>query len=217
VLVFCKVAVRCLLGLQCARHCSCGMPRVGLQARLASFGAAPALLLAVSFVLDRYGDHRDLDFVELFSGAGQLAGAMQAQGMTTACFEINNCKADDMLETAGWLRALRLVLRLRHGALLWAGVPCSSFVFMNRGTSRRSTARPLGDTSRPTVDKSNIICSRVVMLLMVAIARGAAWAVEQPMSSLMDLHPRFVQLKELCHMLVKTVSMHCGSTSTASH
>lgn len=179
------------------------MPRGGLHGRLTALGAPTSLLIAVSFVLSRYGDQRDLDFVELFSGEGHLASAMEAEGMSVARFEIKYNPDDNMLTTAGWLRALRLICRLRHGALLWAGIPCSSFVFLNRGTSHRTAQHPCGDEAVPSVKSANVIVSRVILLLLVAIARNAAWAVEQPLSSLMDLHPRFAQLKELCRGLAK--------------
>lgn len=53
------------------------------------------------------------------------------------------------------MRALQLVLRLREGALLHAGPPCSSWVFLNAGTSRRNSANPAGDSSVPSVRAAN--------------------------------------------------------------
>lgn len=51
----------------------------------------------------------------------------------------------------GFMEILLLVLRLRPGGLLVGGPPCSTWVFINRGTSRRSKKRVLGDTKRKCV------------------------------------------------------------------
>ena len=44
----------------------------------------------------------------------------------------------------GFLHAMVLGLSCRTGACGWLAPVCSSWVFMNRGTSRRNRARPLG-------------------------------------------------------------------------
>lgn len=174
-----------------------------LQTRLTALGAPASLLLAVNFVFSRYGDTRDLDVLELFAGEGQLSAAMEAEGLAVARFEIKQNPSDNMLTTAGWLRALHLTCRLRHGSLLWAGVPCSSFVYLNRGTSGRSASSPCGKQDVPSVKAANTIVNRVILLILVAIARNVAWTVEQPLSSVMDSLPRFTRLRELCGRLVK--------------
>ena len=176
--------------------------------RLISFGVPLVLLLATSYLAERSDLVRDLDFVELFAGEGQLSQAMTAAGLSSARYEIKDSAANNILSTAGFFRAVRLILRLRHGGLVWSGTPCSSWTFMNRGTSRRSAARPLGDEGQPTVTMANVIVARVTLLLMLAIARGASWSVEQPMSSLMELHPRLVQLRGLCACLTIKACWH---------
>ena len=55
----------------------------------------------------------------------------------------------------GFSLALRYTLRLRAGALLVMGPPCSSFVFINQGTARRSEDAPYGQTSIPHVALGN--------------------------------------------------------------
>ena len=74
---------------------------------------------------------------------------------------------------SGFLHAIQLVLKLREGALVTAGPPCGSFVFLNMGTSKRTKSRPLGG-NRPYVRAANkplsekqivhfIICGGVVL------------------------------------------------------
>ena len=71
-----------------------------------------------------------------------------------------------------------LVLRLREGSILSAGLPCSSFVFLNSHTSGRRTWRPLGFASlRPYVRTANVnldfqiyrICSFSVSAVIIYI------------------------------------------------
>lgn len=166
--------------------------------RLVACGVPFSLFLATAYLCETMPIKRDLDMVELFAGRGSLTEAGKQIGLDCCKFDLVNTKADDILAVAGFLRALRLVLRLRVGGLLWAGTPCSSWVYMNRGTSCRTASEPLGNQSQPSVRRSNIMVARVALLFMVAAARHAAWACEQPMSSLMDKHPRLQQLRSLC-------------------
>ena len=51
-----------------------------------------------------------------------------------------------LVPRTGFLRALWLTLRMKEGGLLHAGPPCSSFVWINSSTHRRTRERPLGST-----------------------------------------------------------------------
>ena len=53
------------------------------------------------------------------------------------------------------LVAVQQVLRLKAGGLLHGGPPCSSWIFLNAGTSRRSADQPVGDESQPSVRQAN--------------------------------------------------------------
>jgi len=55
----------------------------------------------------------------------------------------------------GWMNALKMTLQLKPGGLLVGGPPCSSWVWINRATSKRSKVRILGDSSREYVRLSN--------------------------------------------------------------
>ena len=57
----------------------------------------------------------------------------------------------------GFARATLQVLRLRESGLLTAGLPCHSFIFLNRGTSKRSKTRPLGDQQKGYIQESNML------------------------------------------------------------
>lgn len=111
------------------------------------------------------------------------------------------CRALD--KDMGWGTAGE-VMRLKVGGLLWGGVPCSSWVFLNRHTSKRSREAPLGDEGQPSVRRANLLVTRWTLLVLLAVSRGCLWLAEQPMSSLMPEHPR---LKQVCE-LGQTPSLH---------
>lgn len=47
------------------------------------------------------------------------------------------------------------ILRLKVEGLAFAGLPCSSFIFLNRATSRRSATQPLGATFKKYIKEAN--------------------------------------------------------------
>jgi hypothetical protein len=59
----------------------------------------------------------------------------------------------------GWTNIVRMILKLRPGGLLIGGPPCSSWVWINRATSKRSAQRVMGDSSRNYVRDANSILS----------------------------------------------------------
>ena len=60
----------------------------------------------------------------------------------------------------GILRGIQIALRLVPDGLLHGGPPCSSFVWLNRGTSKRSAGDVDGDLSEPSVSIANEILAR---------------------------------------------------------
>ena len=119
-----------------------------------------------------------------------------------------------IIARCGFIAAVRSILKLRPAGLVTAGVPCSSYVFINRATAGRSQEWPLGDESRPHVHAANKnlacigcgsgahaqdidhdltelirIACRMGLLLLLAVVRQIYWFVEQPSSSLLELDP----------------------------
>ena len=98
----------------------------------------------------------------------------------------------------GFLKCLLNTLRLRPDGLLAAGVPCSSFVWVNLATSLRNLGNVFGDESRGYVKEANQIACRAALLFLVAIVRCVQWSVEQPRSSKLFELPYFEYLRDLC-------------------
>lgn len=95
---------------------------------------------------------------------------------------------------------LHEILVTKKGGLLHWAPPCGSWVFLNRFTSKRSSANPLGSRNG-YVEQQNTLVSRMVLLLLTGAAISAThFVVEQPLSlgkclllalSAIYAHPRF--------------------------
>ena len=70
----------------------------------------------------------------------------------------------------------------------------SSWVWMCRNSTGRTNYKVLGHTSCEAVRKGNIMVSRIVLLYLLASARGCLVFLEQPVSSMVYLHARFQEL-----------------------
>ena len=130
-------------------------------------------------------------------GCHQHSHTKEAHRLKVATYELRDNSANDITSDIGLLLGVKLALRLKVSGLLWSGTPCSSWTFLNRGTSKRSHCAPLGDVGCSSVASSNLIVTRMALLCMLAVARSATWAMEQPGSSLMPQHPRLRRLQEL--------------------
>ena len=66
----------------------------------------------------------------------------------------------------GFMLILLLILQIKPGGLLIGGPPCGSWVFINRGTSKRSKRRVLGDCKRQYVRDSNTTLDQHDILIL---------------------------------------------------
>lgn len=91
----------------------------------------------------------------------------------------------NLLMSIGFLTALQAVRKLIKQGLLWVGMPCSSWIWMSRGTSRRCALRPRGSKKMRFVRSSNRLVRRVCYLFLdfiyiyiydVVKSRAYAWS-----------------------------------------
>ncbi len=68
----------------------------------------------------------------------------------------------------GLLSAFQACRRLIKGSLLWLGCPCSSWVWVSRGSTRRCRLRPAGDTKVRSVKQASRLVRRLCYLLLAA-------------------------------------------------
>jgi hypothetical protein len=152
---------------------------------------------------------QDLDGIEFFSGCEAVTRGMTGQGLVCMPFDKVIDPMLNLNSNAGFAHAVELILRLRPGSLIWGAPPCSSFVFMSRGTTLRSKDNPLGNVLHRSVRHANMVVARLVVLLMLGLLRGCQFCVEQPGTSLMGSLPCWQFLMQ--HFVVHTVRTSMGA------
>ena len=132
---------------------------------------------------------RDLLGGELYSGTGWLTHAFQIAGDRCLPYDvkldpINN----DILTTLGLLCALRMLMRVWEGGLVWSGQVCSTWVWLARSSTRRTWQLPLGNLLCPCVRAGNAMAARTAIFACFCYARKLDFVVKQPASSLLWRH-----------------------------
>lgn len=89
----------------------------------------------------------------------------------------------------------------------------------SRGSTLRSSRKPLGRDDSEAVRQGNVLCGRAVILCILAAAKMMWWVLEQPQSSVMHLHPMFQYMIRLLgvHRLRVTMSSFGGPTKKGTH
>jgi len=161
-------------------------------------------------------DHKQtLHHVEYFAGKQAVTNAFQAAGLVAMSFERDRDMVhQNLLTDAGFLTAFLYTMKILDGGGTLAAPVCSSWTFMNRGTSKRSVDKPLGNTRLSYIQDANVMVSRVCMLCWLAAARGLMWIIEQPSGSLMEHHPRFQDM--IKHMEVHRIFVKMADFSAPS-
>ena len=72
----------------------------------------------------------------------------------------------DILTACGFLASLQACRRLVRGALCWIGVPCSSWIWLSRGSTKRCRLRPQGNRRYKKVKESNRLVRRILYLFL---------------------------------------------------
>lgn len=154
------------------------------------------LLAACLFNVHGLDLQQGLAFIEYFAGKQAVTNAQLRAGRPAVAFEIEvdgvKLEEMDLMSSLGMAHAATLVLKLSHvfpGGVLMAPV-CSTWVWISRGSTGRRDWRPLGDNTAK-VNEANAMVVRVLSLLFMVSAMGLFWIVEQPSTSLMELHPHW--------------------------
>ena len=71
-------------------------------------------------------------------------------------------------------------MRLKPGGLLWEAVVCSSFVFANSSSTKRSVTNPYGDTEYEQVSKGNMMADIAAFFMALTNSRGVEVCLENP-------------------------------------
>ena len=127
-------------------------------------------------------------WADVFCGTGGLSAAFvrrhsrsPASGIS---LDLSISSAHNILEDSGFALCIQSVLELVPMAIAVIGLPCSTFVFMSRGTTKRFAENAwLGDEAVECVRAANIIANRIVLLCKLLTLRLVQYMIEQPMTS----------------------------------
>ena len=130
---------------------------------------------------------------EMFSGIGAVATAFRTSGYPAEEYDVlRHNKFENILTTEGFLTALNRVRCCRDlGLTHWATV-CSTWVYLSRSSTGRSSSNPGGDTSVRCVRSANCMAMRVSYLLVLSVALFQIYVHEQPLTSLLSAFQPFV-------------------------
>ena len=134
----------------------------------------------------------DCDFVEYFCGNKAVTKGLLQRGLKGFGYDKKqDFHQEDLQSPLGFIVALVWVLRVKiDEGLIWLGTVCSSWIWLSRGSCRRTRAKPRGGFFEGiSVQKGNILTAHSAVLMAIAYARGLIWVLEQPDSSLMKYHP----------------------------
>ena len=133
-------------------------------------------------------------FQEDFAGAHALSTAVFQAGYVCYARDIKMSKHLDIASGTGFMAILQGLRSLAIGALAWLALPCSSWVFLSRGSTKRSRLRPKGKRFFKKVRLANKIARRVVYLCHYIEKKGGYWCIENPTSSIIHMYPPMREL-----------------------
>ena len=136
---------------------------------------------------------RNLWLVEACAGVARIVNWATRAGLPAVAYDVKygqhmNCLTDD-----GFALLFVAICRVRAGGLFFIAPQCSSWVWLSRSSTGRSSQNPDGRTNVRCVVDGNRLNLVTSLLCMIATALGVLWIVEQPSSSLFFLtqHMRF--------------------------
>jgi hypothetical protein len=163
---------------------------------------------------------RDLACIEVFSGVGSVTSAALALGFAASSYDKNRVPgttdspqsphSEDITTDVGFKNAVRLVMRLRVGGLLWLAPVCSSWGFMNSSHCKRhASSGYIGDLSCAPVRMGNLIANASAFLILLAKGRAAEAAMENPaQSTIFKFAPVAGVIRSLS--MVRSVTHRCA-------
>ncbi|CAL1152822.1 unnamed protein product [Cladocopium goreaui] len=159
------------------------------------------LVLLVSF-LELPPTH-EYQVLEFYAGVGRIAAMSKYVGYRSCALDVEYGRERfdkqgkrspmDINSDSGLVLAIHLLLHSEfEAAVAVLAVVCSSMVPVNRGSTDRSFMTPLGNEYFLAVRKSNKLTSRSVLCMLLLVALGGTYLMENPVNSLVALHPRYV-------------------------
>lgn len=142
-------------------------------------------------------EHDALDAVEICAGEGQLSRALHDCGYNVKPFDVRYSGNHNILRTTGFVTILAAVRNIRKHGLLFLAPPCSTWVFLSQGSTKRNWWNPAGGDSKKVL-LANVLVMRLLYLIYYAHQRGVYFVIEQPMTSVLFVWKPVQMLLEWC-------------------
>ena len=137
--------------------------------------------------LPYHGTHlisnRNLDLVDLFAGQARITRWAFCSGLNAITMDKTYSDHMDILELVGLALTVLLVLRNKENGIGSAGPQCSSWVWLNRKVTKRSSQNPLSDSSVKYVRDGNNVSNSMALLCYMCSKLKEQWLIEQLVSS----------------------------------
>jgi len=170
------------------------------------------------FLVDLLGTiahHEPQTFTELFAGDQAWSKGMRLLGYKGTSIDARYNADSDFLSPEGLLGAILAVMLMHRGGVLLGAPPCSTWVFMSSFSTGRYL-HVLGNVSNSYIAAQNALVGRLIYILALCIERGIYWLIEQPASSVMFSHPRWVDFMRMCGHLIKQIKLDMGAYTLTS-
>ena len=139
---------------------------------------------------------KTVDVNDFYSGKALITQQGLMQGYAVNSYEyLNEPQLENAIGAEGLLTMLAYVLRCRQGSLNHWGTVCSSWLWVSRGTTGRSSWNPEGSRRSSSTKIGNTKVSIMTLMLYVLVAKRCIWILEQPASSIMSYFPTMVRLR----------------------
>lgn len=123
-----------------------------------------------------------------------MTDCMLEYGLFAHAMDVRYSRHHDLSTSTGLLSTFQAIRRVIAGGFLWLGIPCSSFIWLSRGSTFRSSLRPRGKKRLRKVRETNRMVRRLLYVMEYAHTKGIEWCIEQPSSSLLPLYRPFEEM-----------------------
>ena len=166
------------------------MGLTGKQYRFLRRAEAPIILFQMLFFITGLLPSirvPDVDCVDFYMGRGHIKECFDVDFRALGYEIADDCVMQNALTLQGLITMILYGMRLCSCGLSHWGTVCSSWVFLSRSSTGRTTDNVRGRTSCLSVRQGNTQVSRMCLTLLLLQAKGTAWILEQPASSIMYL------------------------------
>lgn len=180
----------------------------------------PLILLLLLIQWNQQIPHTiDRQFVEVFSGVGEVSRAFRDVGRRGTSIDLCLDEvAFDLTRPSAFGLVLNEILRCKPGSTVLMAPDCRSLSRMSRHTSGRTYLSPLGNQGYLFVKIGNILSARTALLAFLCSFCGLRWVIEQPEGTFLPQLPRYQWLFGVLKVFATTMYMGVfGSGSPKKH